>query len=195
MDGLATNFLKKGLSLRCLAAWSGFWNTCFKTRIQIRQRYIDELNLNPSSKKALKNADSDSTNRRTFSTASLTSPKIVKHYIIYNIYIYIYILYMYIYTYLYIYIHIYLIYIYIYIYIYIHIYTYICISAEFICHLLPETSLRIPTKVCRVCVKKILKEFSEFCNIAVYFMICYSCYEVSSLQPIFSIFCIPTFMY
>ena len=57
-------------------------------------------------------------------------------------------------------------------------------SSEFIwdvCHLLPETSLSIPTKVCRVCVKKILKEFSEFCNIVVYFMICYSCYEVSSL--------------
>ena len=56
-------------------------------------------------------------------------------------------------------------------------------------------SLSAPTKVCRVCLKKILEEFSEFCNIVVYFMICYSCYEVSSLQPIFSIFCIPTFMY
>ena len=46
-----------------------------------------------------------------------------------------------------------------------------------------------------VCVKKILKEFSEFCNTVVYFMICYSCYEVSSFWSIFSIFCIPTFMY
>ena len=64
-----------------------------------------------------------------------------------------------------------------------------------VCHLLPETSLSIPTKVCRVCVKKILKEFSEFCSIVVHFMICYSCYEVHSLQPILSIFCIPTFMY
>ena len=35
--------------------------------------------------------------------------------------------------------------------------------------------------------KKILQEFSEFCNIVLYFMICYSCHEVSSLQPIFSI--------
>ena len=63
-----------------------------------------------------------------------------------------------------------------------------------VCHLLPETSLSIPAKVCRVSVKKILKEFSELWNIAVYFMICYSCYEISSLQPIFSILCIPTFM-
>ena len=46
-----------------------------------------------------------------------------------------------------------------------------------------------------VCVKKILKEFSEFLNILVYFMICHSCYEVSSLQPLFSIFSILTFMY
>ena len=45
-----------------------------------------------------------------------------------------------------------------------------------------------------MCIK-ILEEFSEFCNIVVYFMICYSCYEVSSIRPIFSIFCIPTFMY
>ena len=42
--------------------------------------------------------------------------------------------------------------------------------------------------------KKMLKEFSKFCNNVVCFMICYSCYEVSSLQAIFSIFCIPTFM-
>ena len=50
-------------------------------------------------------------------------------------------------------------------------------------------------KIVEFLLKKILKEFSGFCNIVVYFMICYSCYEVSSLQPIFSIFCIPTFMY
>ena len=59
-------------------------------------------------------------------------------------------------------------------------------------HLLPETSLSIPTKFC---VKKMLKEFSEFCNVVVCFMICYSCYEFSSLQPVLSIFCIPNFMY
>ena len=64
-----------------------------------------------------------------------------------------------------------------------------------VCHLLPETSVSIPTKVCRVCLKKILKEFSEFCSIVVYFIICYSCCEVSLLQPIFSIICIPTFLY
>ena len=43
--------------------------------------------------------------------------------------------------------------------------------------------------------KKIPKEFSEFCNIIFYFMICYSCHEVSSLQPIFTIFYLPTFTY
>ena len=72
---------------------------------------------------------------------------------------------------------------------------YLSSSSRDICHLLPETSLSIPTRVCRVCVKKTLKEFSEFCNIVVYLMICYSCYEASSLQPVFSTFCIPTFMY
>ena len=45
------------------------------------------------------------------------------------------------------------------------------------------------------CVKRILDEFGEFCNNVVYFMICYSFYEVSSLHPIFSIFSTSTFMY
>ena len=62
-------------------------------------------------------------------------------------------------------------------------------------YLLPEKSLSISTKVCRVCVKKILKEFSAFYNIVLYFMIGYSCHEVSLLHPVFSIFYLPTFMY
>ena len=74
--------MKKGWFIRWSAASFGFWNTCFKTLIQIKQRCNEELNLSPSSRKALKNADSDSTYFLILLTASLTSPKKIKSYIL-----------------------------------------------------------------------------------------------------------------
>ena len=44
-------------------------------------------------------------------------------------------------------------------------------------------------------MKKILTGYSEFCNILLYFMICYYCYVVSPIKLIFSICYLPFFMY
>ena len=44
-------------------------------------------------------------------------------------------------------------------------------------------------------MKKIQTEYSEFCNILLYFMICYYWYKFGLLQPIFSTYYLPSFMY
>ena len=47
----------------------------------------------------------------------------------------------------------------------------------------------------RLSLKKILKEIREFCNILLYFVICYWYYKGSSLQSVFFIFYLPTFIH
>ena len=44
-------------------------------------------------------------------------------------------------------------------------------------------------------MKKILTGYSEFCNILLYFMICYYCHVVSPIKLIFSMCYLPFFMY
>ena len=75
--GLDTNFLKKGWFCKFSVASFGFSSTCFSTRIQMKHRYKEELKRSPSSRNALKNADSDNTYFFTCCKASLTSPKMI----------------------------------------------------------------------------------------------------------------------